>query len=177
MHLSGIAAARAEEPPSAQAATPAAAAASTPPNGFYTFVPFPPGVTPTPIAAAHSVNPGPAAAAPAAAPAGVALPPVVTGIPAGLAALLRHTGPWTANELYSVPPTGPLSPVQEITPAPEWYCVTRGRFVGVMDQYAQAHYAIRGVSNAAHKSYTSQAFALDAFNKVVGWGGVEVVRT
>jgi hypothetical protein len=33
------------------------------------------------------------------------------------------------------------------------------------------------VSNAAHKSYTSQAFALDAFNKVVGWGGVEVVRT
>jgi hypothetical protein len=40
---------------------------------------------------------------------------------------------------------------------------------------AQAHYAIRGVSNAAHKSYSSQAFALDAFNKVVGWGGVEVV--
>jgi hypothetical protein len=151
MHLSGIAAARAEEPPSAQVATPAAAAASTPPNGscsslyraihlttfpvgFYTFVPFPPGVTPTPIAAAHSANPGSTAAAPAAAPAGVAPPPVVTGIPAGLAALLRHTGPWTAHELYSVPPTGPLSPVQEITPAPEWYCVTRGRFVGVMDQ-------------------------------------------
>ncbi|KAJ7164855.1 hypothetical protein C8R43DRAFT_1122734 [Mycena crocata] len=168
-------------------------------HGYYTFVPFAtasdagvPTPEPKDITPAHPDNVGvttppgltdPAAiaavaAANAARSAMPQRPPgyvhVVTGIPPGLAALLRSTGPWTANVLYSVPPTGPLNPVDEIVPAPEWYCVTRGRFVGVFDQYAQAHWAIRGVSNAVQKSYSSQAFALSAFNKVVQWGGVEV---
>ncbi|KAJ7813181.1 hypothetical protein B0H13DRAFT_2382731 [Mycena leptocephala] len=176
MQVSGIAAVGAEDPTSAQAVTSAAAAGPGhhTPHGYYTFVPFAPNPA-GPVYRQPRPCPRPR---PAPAPATVSAPaPVVNGIPPGLAALLRHTGPWEANQLYSVPPTGPLSPVEEITPAPEWYCVTRGRFVGVMDQYAQAHYAIRSISNAAHKSYTSQAFALNAFNKVVGWGGVEVVPT
>ncbi|KAJ7849726.1 hypothetical protein B0H13DRAFT_2361108 [Mycena leptocephala] len=124
MQVSGIAAVGAEDPTSAQAVTSAAAAGPGhhTPHGYYTFYRQP--------------RPCPAHAPPRApAPATVSAPaPVVNGIPPGLAALLRHTGPWEANQLYSVPPTGPLSPVEEITPAPEWYCVTRGRFVGVMDQ-------------------------------------------
>ncbi|KAJ7025019.1 hypothetical protein C8F04DRAFT_1191820 [Mycena alexandri] len=97
------------------------------------------------------------------------------GIPQGLAVMLRHTAPWSANVLYSVVPSGTLTPVDEVEPAPEWYVVYRGRFVGVMDQYMQAHWAIWSVSNAAHKTYATQAFALEAFNKVLSWGGVEVL--
>ncbi|KAJ7018030.1 hypothetical protein C8F04DRAFT_1199632 [Mycena alexandri] len=151
-------------PPSASPAAP-----SPTPQGFYTFVSY------SQIPGAHVPN---ALALAAATPTAdhTAPAPVVAGIPPGLAVLLRHTGPWSSNVLYSVVPTGPLTPVEEISPAPEWYVVYRGRFVGVMDQYMQAHWAIRSVSNAAHKSYTTQVFALEAFNKVLSWGGVEVRR-
>ncbi|KAJ7161444.1 hypothetical protein C8R43DRAFT_1123889 [Mycena crocata] len=157
------------------------------PQGYYTFVPHP---APPGAATNAAVIPGlqgppptdPAAVA-AVAAALTALAPhinaapqlhVVTGIPPGLAALLRSSGPWSANVLYSVAPTGPLAPIDEAEPAPEWYCVSRGRFVGVMNQYAQAHWAIRSISNAAHKAYTTQDLALQAFNAIVGWGGIEV---
>ncbi|KAJ6602495.1 hypothetical protein DFH09DRAFT_1068895 [Mycena vulgaris] len=156
------------------------------PHGYYAFVPYPHGTMEAAAAAVQQaivapplVVAPPPAPAPAPAPAplqavvNIPNPHIVTGIPAGLASLLRWTGPWSANVIYSVAPTGPLAPVDEPVPAPEWYCITRGRFVGVIDQYAQAHYAIRGVSNAANKAYSTQAIALNAFNQVVAWGGIE----
>ncbi|KAJ7107314.1 hypothetical protein C8R43DRAFT_963140 [Mycena crocata] len=145
---SGAPSPTAEQPSPAQfpSSGPAPPAAMVTPQGFYTFILYPPGVSPA--------IPAQAAPAPAAAAARV-----VTGIPP------------------VVPPTGPLSPVEDITPAPEWYMIACGRFVGVVDQYAMAHWAVRGISSPIHKAYTSQVFALDAFNKVVDWGGVEVVRS
>ncbi|KAJ7715467.1 hypothetical protein B0H16DRAFT_1477361 [Mycena metata] len=163
-----VAMTRAGDPSPAQTASAAALPPSAPnptPYGFWTFVPY------SQVPGAHPRNPL-AAASPGADPAAPA--PVVAGIPQGLAVMLRHTAPWSANQLYSVVPTGTLSPVDEVEPAPEWYVVYRGRYVGVVDQYMQAHWAIRSVSNAAHKSYTTQAYALEAFNKVLAWGGVEV---
>ncbi|KAJ7149520.1 hypothetical protein C8R43DRAFT_1128515 [Mycena crocata] len=167
----------------AVAAVAAASAAleATTPYGYYTFVPYP---VPTTASGPPLTDMDPAAVAAMAAANAMILsrpihPPgyihVVTGIPPGLAKLVRSKGPWTANVIYSVAPDGDLAPIEEITPAPEWYCVIRGHFVGIFNQYAKAQCAIRGVSNAAHKQYPTQAFALEAFNDVAGWGGIEVV--
>jgi hypothetical protein len=43
-------------------------------------------------------------------------------------------GPFLANEVFMVTPTEPLAPIEEAVPAPEWYAITRGRFVGVVNQ-------------------------------------------
>lgn len=68
-------------------------------------------------------------------PAPAARVPPGAGLPAPLLALMRsEDGPFTANEVFSVPPAQPLAPVDEEVPAPEWYAITRGRFVGVVDQ-------------------------------------------
>ncbi|KAJ7221988.1 hypothetical protein B0H12DRAFT_1234877 [Mycena haematopus] len=177
---------------------------SPPVAGFYAYVPYPPGmsVSPAPVAAvatqeAPAPAPAPAAPAPvpavpapvpaapapaAAAPAPAAAAPATAapaavntaGLPPALVLLLRNTGPWVANEVYSVTPTGPLSPVAEDVPAPEWYAVTRGRFVGVVDQYALSQVAIAGVGNSARKAYPSQNSAIRAFNQALTWGGVTV---
>lgn len=57
------------------------------------------------------------------------------GLPAPLLSLMRtEEGPFLANEVYSVAPSQPLAPIEEAVPAPEWYAITRGRFVGVVDQ-------------------------------------------
>ncbi|KAJ7749879.1 hypothetical protein B0H16DRAFT_1460909 [Mycena metata] len=98
------------------------------------------------------------------------------GLPAPLLALMRdEEGPFLANEVFSVPPSQPLAPVEEAVPTPEWYAITRGRFVGVVDQFALGAVAISGVAHNANKAYSSQALALDAFNKALTWGGVQVV--
>ncbi|KAJ6558619.1 hypothetical protein DFH09DRAFT_1317331 [Mycena vulgaris] len=115
---------QAEDPTSAQVVSPLGSSAEAPqtlsaPGSYYTFVPYPAPIPAPPVVTTLFVPP----------PA-----PVVTGIPPGLAALLCHTGPWTANVIYSVAPTGPVAPVEEITPAPEWYVIYRGRFVSVFDQ-------------------------------------------
>jgi hypothetical protein len=90
------------------------------------------------IAAPASAVPPDPAPAPARAPAAPATPAVAkpgAGLPARLVALLRdEDGPFFANEVFSVPPTQPLQPVEEAVPAPEWYAITRGRFVGVVNQ-------------------------------------------
>ncbi|KAJ7062447.1 hypothetical protein B0H15DRAFT_807883 [Mycena belliarum] len=170
--------------------TSASLPSPTPPHGYYTFVPYPVAGASSPSAPADGGTGGTlptVGGAPAPAPTttvgpgvyppmnNIPNPHIVNGIPPGLASLLRWTGPWTANVIYSVAPTGPLAPVEEPSPAPEWYCIFRGRFVGVIDQFAVAHFGIRNVSNAAQKSYSTQAHALEAFNKVVEWGGIEVV--
>ncbi|KAK7033888.1 hypothetical protein R3P38DRAFT_2773193 [Favolaschia claudopus] len=99
------------------------------------------------------------------------------GLPAGLVKLLRSgdEGPFTANEVFSSPPTQPLAAVEEDFPSTEWYAITRGRFVGVVDQYALADFAISGVAHYARKAYPTQAEAVSAFNKTLVWEGVQVI--
>ncbi|KAJ7709326.1 hypothetical protein B0H16DRAFT_1745866 [Mycena metata] len=113
----------------------------------------------------------------AAAPAAAATrTPGGAGLPAALVSLLRGAdGPFLANEVFSVPPSQPLDPIEEEVPAPKWYAITRGRFVGVVDQYALAETAISGVGGSAHKSHSTQSLALDAFNRALTWGGVQVI--
>ncbi|KAJ7447994.1 hypothetical protein FB451DRAFT_1411556 [Mycena latifolia] len=177
---------RAQETFSAQPASPQGfslppGTVAAPTARYYTFVPYPVAASTPPVDATVQagavVQATPVAPVPAALPAvaNIPNPHIVTGIPPGLASLLRWTGPWSTNIIYSVAPTGPLVPIDEPIPTPEWYCITCGHFVGVIDQYAMAHYGIHSISNTAHKSYTTQAYALDAFNKVVTWGGIEVI--
>ncbi|KAJ7734680.1 hypothetical protein B0H16DRAFT_1731740 [Mycena metata] len=98
------------------------------------------------------------------------------GLPAPLLALMRtEEGPFLANEVYSVAPNEPLAPIEEAVTAPEWYAITRGRFVSVVDQFALSAVAISGVAHNANKAYATQALALDAFNRALTWGGVQVV--
>ncbi|KAJ6542991.1 hypothetical protein B0H19DRAFT_1077014 [Mycena capillaripes] len=149
---------------------------------------FPPATIPvnpvvpsaSPAAAAPEAALAPAAPAPAAAAA--AVPPAApsvrnpsAGLPAPLVALLRaEDGPFLANEVFSVTPTQPLEAIKEPVPAPEWYAITRGRFVGVVDQFALSAVAISGVAHAARKAYTTQGLTLAAFNQALTWGGVQV---
>ncbi|KAJ7601457.1 hypothetical protein DFH06DRAFT_1154098 [Mycena polygramma] len=118
------------------------------------------------------------AAPPAAAPTAPAAPAPRNpgaGLPAPLVALLRdEAGPFLANEVFSVTPPEPLTAIEEEVAAPEWYAITRGRFVGVVDQFALSAVAISGVAHGARKSYTTQGLALDAFNRALEWGGVQV---
>ncbi|KAJ7649148.1 hypothetical protein DFH06DRAFT_1332169 [Mycena polygramma] len=133
--------------------------------------------TPAPAPApAASTAPVPApAASTAPAPAPATRTPPGAGLPAPLLALLRDAdGPFLANEVFSAVPSQALGPIEEDVPAPEWYAITRGRFVGVVDQFALSAVAISGVAHGARKSYTTQALALDAFNKALTWGGVQV---
>ncbi|KAJ7034648.1 hypothetical protein C8F04DRAFT_1182927 [Mycena alexandri] len=98
------------------------------------------------------------------------------GLPAPLLTLMRtEEGPFLANEVFSVAPSQPLAAIEEAVPAAEWYAITRGRFVGVVDQFALSAVAISGVAHNANKAYATQALALDAFNKALTWGGVQVV--
>ncbi|KAK7032026.1 hypothetical protein R3P38DRAFT_2774473 [Favolaschia claudopus] len=97
------------------------------------------------------------------------------GLPAPLVEHLRTEGPYLANEVFIAAPQEALAPVDEEVRAPEWYSITRGRFVGVVDQYALSELAITGVAGGARKSYESQAQALAAFNKALAWGIVQIV--
>ncbi|KAJ7029548.1 hypothetical protein C8F04DRAFT_1264813 [Mycena alexandri] len=111
----------------------------------------------------------------AAAPAAATRPPVGAGLPAPLVAMLRDAdGPFLANEVFSATPSQPLEVIEEEVDAPEWYAITRGRFVGVVDQYALSAVAISGVAHAARKAYTTQHLAVAAFNQALTWGGVQV---
>ncbi|KAJ6619639.1 hypothetical protein B0H10DRAFT_2216704 [Mycena sp. CBHHK59/15] len=102
-------------------------------------------------------------------------PPATAAPPAPATRTPPEQGPFLANKVYSVTPSEPLGPVDEETPAPEWYAITRGRFVGVVDQFALSAVAISGVAHGARKAYTTQNLALDAFNQALTWGGVQVV--
>ncbi|KAJ7180033.1 hypothetical protein C8R43DRAFT_941763 [Mycena crocata] len=102
------------------------------------------------------------------------VPPPGAGLPRALQALLRTEGPYAANEVYSVVPLAPLEAIEEDSPAPEWYAIIRGRFVGVVDEFALTEVAIRGVTHCTRKTYTTQAEALRAFNSALRWGGVEI---
>ncbi|KAK7031321.1 hypothetical protein R3P38DRAFT_3187035 [Favolaschia claudopus] len=97
------------------------------------------------------------------------------GLPSALVPHLRTEGPYLANEVFVVAPAEALAPVDEEVRAPEWYCITRGRFVGVVDHHALSDLAISGVAGGARKAFESQAQALSAFNKALALGIVHVV--
>ncbi|KAK6977072.1 hypothetical protein R3P38DRAFT_3237869 [Favolaschia claudopus] len=88
------------------------------------------------------------------------------GLPAPLVPHLRTEGPYQANEVF-VAPAECLAAVEEEDRAPEWYSITRGRFVGVVDQHALSELAISGIAGGARKAYEPQAQALPAFNKAL----------
>ncbi|KAK7027568.1 hypothetical protein R3P38DRAFT_2776486 [Favolaschia claudopus] len=97
------------------------------------------------------------------------------GLPPALIEHLRTEGPYTANQAFVVVPSQPLTAIEEATPSAEWYAVTRGRFVGVLNHYALSDLAITGVGHGARKAYPSQGEALQAFNDALEWGIVQVV--
>ncbi|KAK7031672.1 hypothetical protein R3P38DRAFT_3187386 [Favolaschia claudopus] len=97
------------------------------------------------------------------------------GLPAALAARLQQEPPFLSNQVFSVVPTEPVVAIEEESPAPEWYAIMRGRFVGVVDEYLLSDFATSGVARGARRVYDTQANALIAFNKALTWGGVEIV--
>ncbi|KAJ7122480.1 hypothetical protein C8R46DRAFT_1050554 [Mycena filopes] len=135
------------------------------------------------LPAALAPPPAPPAPAPKEKPTPPDVKPVVdakpvigAGLPPALVSLLRGAdGPFLANEVFHAAPAEPLEAVDEEEPASEWYAITRGRFVGVVDQYALTDVAISGVGHSARKGYSTQGEALRAFNRVLTWGGVQVV--
>ncbi|KAK7027827.1 hypothetical protein R3P38DRAFT_2776926 [Favolaschia claudopus] len=135
---------------------------------------IPPSVPPT-ITSAPAVRPPVAPASTASPKEPVKKEKATSTLPAPLVEMLRTEGPYLANEVFSTVPSQPLEPVEETFPVPEWYSITRGRFVGVTDQYALAEFAISGVAGYARKAYATQEHALRAFNLALTWGGVQIV--
>jgi hypothetical protein len=149
--------------------------------------------TPVPPADTKVAPPADAKVRKEADPPAAARTPLGAGLPAALVALLRgEDGPFLTNEVFSIAPSQPLTAVPEDTPAPEWYAITRGRFIGgsMCFFFLRAHVtlftfhflssalsdvAITGVGASTRKSYTTQQLVLDAFNKALTWGGVSVV--
>ncbi|KAJ7176157.1 hypothetical protein C8R43DRAFT_1118684 [Mycena crocata] len=56
-----------------------------------------------------------------------------------------------------------------------WYCITKGRYVGITPSNPLALHAVTGVTGNAMKSYKTQAQALLAFNNFQRYGMVTVV--
>ncbi|KAJ7805455.1 hypothetical protein B0H14DRAFT_3485131 [Mycena olivaceomarginata] len=92
----------------------------------------------------------------------------------------QNQGPWVAGALYLVVPSGPLAAVPEAEPAegeapPPWYCITRGKHVGVMLNNSLALAAVVGVSRSAMKSHKTQELAVAAFNEMLVYNLVHVL--
>ncbi|KAJ7103987.1 hypothetical protein B0H15DRAFT_942022 [Mycena belliarum] len=125
----------------------------------------------------------PIVAAPAPAPVVAAPAPVVaTPVPAHtLHSGFLTWGPWVAGALYQVTPAGPLALIAEADLVPNedpplWYCITRGRYVGVTLNHALALAAVTGVPRNSMKSYKSQLQAVDAFNDMLQYHMVAVLN-
>ncbi|KAJ7244507.1 hypothetical protein C8J57DRAFT_1524984 [Mycena rebaudengoi] len=119
----------------------------------------------TPVAAPPSpMDTTPTAAAPAVVPVGLAAPPL----------MLCTTGPWLVEGLYLVVPTGPLTAVVDDGAEHLWYCITKGRYVGVTTVNALAIAAVSGVSSGSMISHKTQALAMASFNTLLALGLVEI---
>ncbi|KAJ7893751.1 hypothetical protein B0H13DRAFT_2339566 [Mycena leptocephala] len=103
-------------------------------------------------------------------------PVVVSAMPTGF----QVRGPWIAGALYVVVPPQHLTPVAESTPAndeddkTQWYCITRGKYVGLTRNNFLALTAITGVSGGRMKGYKTQAEALQMFNELLDYHMVSV---
>ncbi|KAJ7172869.1 hypothetical protein C8R43DRAFT_1119702 [Mycena crocata] len=77
-------------------------------------------------------------------------------------------GPWVAGAVYLVVPTGPLQHIHEDPASTElWYCITKGRYVGVILSHALAVAAVTGIGAGTMKSYKTQTLAVAAFNEML----------
>ncbi|KIL55517.1 hypothetical protein M378DRAFT_182212 [Amanita muscaria Koide BX008] len=56
----------------------------------------------------------------------------------------------------------------------KYYCVTRGRAIGVFDNWPMTHSYVTGI-NAAFKGYPTNKEALRAFNECRELGGLEII--
>jgi hypothetical protein len=92
----------------------------------------------------------------------------------------RIRGPWVVGALYVVVPLQHLAPVAESTPAndedegPPWYCITRGKYIGITRNNFLALTAVTGVSAGCMKSYKTQVEALEVFNELLDYHMVSV---
>ncbi|KAJ7751469.1 hypothetical protein B0H14DRAFT_3513253 [Mycena olivaceomarginata] len=138
--------------------------------------------TAPPPAAALPAAPVAAPAAVAAAPATVVAASAVVAAPAVAAPAhvgFQTRGPWVAGALFLVVPTGPLTHIPE-DPAPEgletlWYCITRGKYIGLTTNNSLAMAAVIGVSRSSMKSYKTQALAVAAFNEMLQFNLVQIL--
>jgi hypothetical protein len=55
-----------------------------------------------------------------------------------------------------------------------WYCITKGRYVGVTTVNALAMAAVTGVSSASMISHKTQASAIGSFNTLLSLGLIEI---
>ncbi|KAJ7472807.1 hypothetical protein FB451DRAFT_1399005 [Mycena latifolia] len=86
-------------------------------------------------------------------------------------------GPWIAGALFVVVPGAPLMLVAE-DPSSDgalWYCITKGRYVGVTLSNPLALAATTGASCGAMKSYKTQSLAVAAFNEMLKLHMVSVI--
>ncbi|KAJ7680842.1 hypothetical protein DFH06DRAFT_1315574 [Mycena polygramma] len=82
--------------------------------------------------------------------------------------------PWTAGRMFSIVPPCALEATDEEADE-QWYCITKGRFIGVTNVHGLEQAAIIRVSGAAHKGYPTQAAAPRAFNLALRHNACEVV--
>ncbi|KAJ7435120.1 hypothetical protein B0H11DRAFT_2257619 [Mycena galericulata] len=104
------------------------------------------------------------------------LPPTLTlfqllPLPARLQPAFSPMARGWRGGFYVVIPPAPLLPIAE----PIWYCITKGRYVGVTLNNALALAAVVGVSGGNMKGYKTQALALAAFNELLQYHMVAVI--
>ncbi|KAJ7779445.1 hypothetical protein DFH07DRAFT_950501 [Mycena maculata] len=122
----------------------------------------------SPVIASTGVDVPDAQPEPAPPSASADLPPSVNS------AGFRTGGPWIV--LYVVILGGSLLPiVDDVTLERYWYCVTKGRYVGITLSHALAWAAISGVSGGVMKAYKSQADTIAAFSESLQYHMVTVV--
>ncbi|KAK7000619.1 hypothetical protein R3P38DRAFT_3369300 [Favolaschia claudopus] len=115
-----------------------------------------------------------------AAPASPGSPPA-TGTAGAPPNTFRTSAPWIVGALYLVVPPQHLTaiPEQQLSVSEEepplWYCITKGKYVGVTLNHPLALAAIVGVSGGRMKSYKSQTLALQSFNDLLDYQMVTVV--
>ncbi|KAJ7267423.1 hypothetical protein C8J57DRAFT_1510518 [Mycena rebaudengoi] len=102
-----------------------------------------------------------------------AMPTAVT-TPTPVAPALQTSGPWVVEGLYIVVPTGPLAAVIDDGEERLWYCITKGRYVGVTTVNALAIGAVSGVLSGSMISHKTQALAMASFNSMLSFGLVEI---
>ncbi|KAK6985137.1 hypothetical protein R3P38DRAFT_3230797 [Favolaschia claudopus] len=134
-----------------------------------------PVATATPASATTATPPVATPPAPAAASTTVILRQAAPALP-----VLRTTGPWNVGFLFIVVPPQHLTAIPDPPlPAGEefqyWYCISKGRFVGITLSHGFAMAGTLGVSGAQLKAYRSQIQALDAFNQYLDFHMVTVV--
>ncbi|KAJ6557482.1 hypothetical protein B0H19DRAFT_1261105 [Mycena capillaripes] len=125
----------------------------------------------------HASSPSEPVPAPVATPAAVLASAAPLVAPVGF----RTRGPWVSGALYQVVPVGPLTAIAEEETAadstPYWYCITRGKYVGVTLSHALVLAAVSGVSRSLMKAYKTQILAVESSNEMLAFGMVAVIAT